>query len=171
MIGMTGMMGPKGDKGDKGDVGPQGPAGPQGPPAKGFFAFSEPVLVGETAVAVFQEPGKGATPTAAGLPLQVTLDRDGKVLINFSGIADPTAGALVAASRLSLTVLVDGAPVAPSATAGIIVGPTIGGGSVSITTMVALTAGAHTVQVVGISSAGASFTVRNQALTAVGTLE
>ena len=54
---------------------------------------------------------------------------------------------------------------------GVVVGPTAGGGTLSTSTMVALTAGVHRIQVQAQSTAGATFLVRNQALTAVGALD
>jgi hypothetical protein len=166
------MAGPQGERGIPGMIGMtgmMGPQGPAGPSVKGFFAFSEAVTVGEVAVAVFQEAGKGAAPTAEGLPLEVNLDRAGKLAIDFSAVAVAGAGA-PAGAQLRYMILVDGTAVPPTE-GGVIVGPTAGGGSIATSTMVQAAAGVHRIQVVAQSSAGATFMIRNQALTAVGALD
>jgi hypothetical protein len=134
-------------------------------------AYSRPVTVGETPVALFQ-PASGP-PTVEGAPLVVNLPRSGKLLINFTATAQFATGTDRLGGSEAIyryVLLVDGQPIQPDIPA-VEVSPQGSGTPLSTTAMPSLQAGIHRIQVIAQVTPGAVEYTRNQSLTAIGVLE
>jgi transcriptional regulator GlxA family with amidase domain len=130
--------------------------------------LSAPMAVAEAPMALFQPNGQPCT--TEGQPMVVTLSRAGKLLIIFAGMAYLRSANDETAARYRFVLLVDDQPVGP-ATSGITLAPSRTGSSLSMTVMVALAAGTHTVQVAAQATTGAVYATDCQSLTAMGPLE
>jgi len=117
-------------------------------------ALSAPMAVAEAPMALFQPNGQPCT--TEGQPMVVTLSRAGELLINFTGMAYLRSANDETAARYRFVLLVDNQPVGP-ATSGIGLAPPRTGAALSMTLMVPLSAGTHTVQVAAQATTGAVY--------------
>jgi hypothetical protein len=130
--------------------------------------YGNEVTVGDMPTELF--PGGMVGQSRMGGPAMIFLDINGKVLINFTGVAALGTVADGATPTLRYQILVDGRPILPTIPE-ISLSPANTGATLAVTAMPTVSAGPHTIQVVAQSSTGVTHVIRNTALTVVGPLE
>lgn len=178
---VSGLTGPPGPAGPEGAVGPAGPAGPSGPPgpqgAPGPPGATGPAgptgatgpsgTTGQSASAAFGSSALTITPTTItqtlipGLTQTITVPSGASVYVSSVGSLQTASATASALSAVDVFLVIDGTIVANGGYQRVVAMNTASGSSVpaswSLSQVVALSAGSHTIAVraVGVNLGGA----------------
>jgi hypothetical protein len=133
-----------------------------------LIAYSDPVVVQDAWVGLFQR--SGTPPTSDGQPLVVNLTRPCNLFISYTAMAFLMSGPDGTGARYRYSVLVDGQAIQPTLSP-IECSPGAGGSALYTIAMPALGAGTHRIQVVAQGTPGAVYSTRNQALAVICPLQ
>ena len=167
--GPQGEIGPQGEPGAQGPAGPIGPEGPQGPP--GIQGL--PGLPGTTGQNATTVAGTGQVNISTNTPLTLipnltqTIDVPADSIVFISadgGIQTGATGAAAGFSRVEVSIVIDGAPVAGGGRRRVYAANTTGITSSmianwSMSTSTVLTPGPHTISVMAAGTGAGSIAI------------